>query len=166
MKRFIILLTAFGLSTTLYAEYAIYAQVSAAILWLAEPGQKLKKGAPLVKLDARLAQAELDEARAIFNSKQLQLNDKKLVFGQIKQLFDNLVRSKRELDLAQIDYQQAQYELEAQKNRVQQRQLWLDKYQIIAPFDLQVISIPEPRNVSNYQAPKPLLLVSPINKTN
>ncbi|SMN00918.1 RND multidrug efflux membrane fusion protein MexE precursor [uncultured Candidatus Thioglobus sp.] len=161
--RQLIALTMLILSSALYAEYAIYAQVSADILWLAESGKNLKKGETLVKLDARLAQAKLDEAQAILNTRQIQFDDKKLLFGQIQQLFDNLVRSKRELDIARIEYQQAKYELEAQKNRVLQQQLWLDKYQILAPFDLQVKSAPSKRNVTNHYQPKVLLLVNPIN---
>ncbi len=160
MKQIIILFTLF-LSALLHAEYAIYAQVSSEIIWLAEPGQTLKKGSLLVKLDARLAQAKLDEAKAILALRQEQFDDKKLVLAQIQQLFDSLVRSKRELDLANIDYQQVKYQLEAQKSRVTQQQLWLDKHQIVAPFDLQVQSVPEPRNVTNHRDPKPLLLVSP-----
>lgn len=166
MKKHIVLLINLLLSIPLCAQYAIYAEVSSTIVWLANPGQSLKKDEPLVKLDARLATAKLAEQQAILSIKQQQFADKKLVFGQIKQLFDNLVRSKRELDLAEIDYKEAKYQLTAQKSRVMQQQLWLEKHQILAPFDLQVKSTPELRNVTNHRQPKPLLFVVPINPTN
>lgn len=163
MKNLILLLTGLLLSLSSYAEYAIYPQVSSEILWIAKSGDNLKKGAVLVKLDARLAQQKLKQQQAILAVKQLQFNDKKFVFRQIKRLFDNLVRSKREFELAEIDYQQAQGEMLAQKSLVEQQKLWVEKHQILAPFDLQVLKVPNPRNATNQQHPKPLLLVKPSN---
>jgi multidrug resistance efflux pump len=162
MKKFVLLLAGLFLSTVLYAQYAIYPQVSSGIVWIAEVGQNIKKGKPLVKLDARLAKAKLEEQSAVLLFKQSQLKDKALFFQQTQQLFDNLVRSKREFELAEIDYKQAQYEVQAQKSRVAQQQLQLEKHQILAPFDLQVLTISNPRNTTNHHHPKPLLSVEPV----
>ncbi len=160
MKKSILLLLGLFLSALLHAQYAIYPQVSAEITYLAKPGQKFKKGDILVKLDARLARAELQQQQAILSIKQQQLDDDEHTFGQIQQLFDNLVRSKRELELAEIDYKQSKYAVQAQKARIAQQQLLLEKYQILAPFDLEIVAMPEPRNITNHHHPKPLLLVS------
>lgn len=159
MKIKMILVLLFLLPPSLWANYHIYPQVSAQILEIGAAGQSFKKGAVLVKLDDRLAQAELIEQLVILNIKQQLLDDAKLTHHQTQQLFDNLVRSNRELELAQIEHKQAQYELEVQQAKVKQYQLKLDYYQIKAPFDLVIEQVLNPRNTTNHYQPQPLLLV-------
>lgn len=162
MKNFIILFLSLLLTGQSYALYKVYPQVSAKITYLAQVSQTLKKGEVMVRLDNRIAKAQLAESQAILKIKRQLLADAELTHKQVQQLFDNLVRSKRELELAQIAHHQAKYKAKAQENRVQQQQLLLEQYQILAPFDAIVVSVPTPRNTTNHHHPKPLLLLEAI----
>lgn len=138
----------------------IYPQVSANILFIAPVDSKVNKGDILVQFDDRIAKQQLGRALVILKLKQQLSADKKLDLEQITTLFDNLVRSKRELELAQIAYKTAQYEQQAQNYLVELRKLDLEKYTIRSPFDVIVTQTPHLRNVSNHYQPQVLMHVS------
>ncbi len=165
MKIFILLISLLLPIYTL-ADYQIYAQVSAKIIAIAKVNQIFKKDEVLVSLDDRIAKTSLTEQLAILSIKQQLANDAQLAYQQTQQLFDNLVRSKRELELAEIAYKQAQYELEAQSAKVLKQRFLLEQYKILAPFDLKVIKVLNPRNISNNYHSKPLLLVQILQQNN
>lgn len=131
-----------------------------------KPRANFSKGEVLVRLDSRIAKTELEKAQALLNINQQLLADAKLTYEQTQQLFDNLVRSKRELELAEIAYKQAQQNFYAQQAEVKQQQLILAQYQITAPFDLKVIKLITPRNATNHRYPQALLSVEKIQPNN
>ncbi len=140
----------------------IYAEVSAKINHIAQVGLVVNKTGVLIELDSSQAQLKLSVTKNILKVKKQLLEDKQREYQEIKTLFDSLVRSRKELELAQIDFNQAQYEYDAQNDRVQIAQLELKKYQITAPFKSKVLSVPNLRNTTNHFQPKVLMVIEKV----
>jgi RND family efflux transporter MFP subunit len=70
---------------------------------LAREGDRVRKGQPLVRLDARLLQAELDKAEAKQRQAQLNLQRLKRLVPQKLVSEDSLTRAETELDVARAD---------------------------------------------------------------
>ncbi len=155
----------FIVNSTTYAnnnKLEIYPEVSGKIIFIAKEESYVNKGEILVSLDSRIAQEKLNKELNILKIKQQQLVDKELDLKNIKTLFDSLVQSKRELELAKIAYKNAKYAYQAQNNLLSLAKLELEKYTIRTPFNAKVIQTPNLRNVTNTNSP---LLIMIIEKT-
>lgn len=91
---------------------------------LFKPGQKVKEGALLIQLDARIYQSELASAKA--NLKLSQMN-----FKRTNELAKRRLASEQALDQAKAD-------LKEKENLVNVKQAQLDKFSLKAPFSGQL----------------------------
>ncbi len=144
-------LSAFGLE--------IYPQVSSTIIEIKSEKAEVKKGDVLVRLDDRQAQLELQYLKALQSIKQQDFDDKKLEFQQTQELYNRLVSSHRDLEIAQLAFDAAKRELEAHNLKIKIAQIELEKYTITSPISGTIQSLPNQRNATNINAPKALMVI-------
>jgi len=80
---------------------------------LVKPGQRVKKGAVLLRLDKTILQARLEEAVAEHARAQADEADAKREQGRAQELYDRTVSSTSELEAAELRYTRAQAALSA-----------------------------------------------------
>ncbi len=129
---------------------------------LVKPGQRVKKGALLLRLDKVIFQARLDEAAAMLLRAEAEMQDAQRERGRAQELFDRTVSSTSELDAALLQLARAQAGLAEAKSR---RVIALKNVQdaeLRAPFDGVVSAVPgEPGTVVTADCqPKPLVIFS------
>src|SRR3569832_2829635 len=115
---------------------------------LVKPGQRVKNGAVLLRLDRTILQARLEEATADHARAQADEADAKREQGRAQELYDRTVSSTSELEAAELRYARAQAALAAAELK--------------APFDGVVSAIPGGAGtvvVADCQ-PKPLIVLS------
>ena len=137
----------------------IYPQVSSTIVSMKALGSEVNQGDVLIKLDDRQAQLKLKYLQAILSIKQQAFDDVKLHLDQTQELYDRLVASHRDLEEAQLDFNAKQRELEVQQLKISIQEIELEKYQIRAPSNASIEAIPNPRNTTNAQNPKVLMIL-------
>lgn len=92
---------------------------------LVKPGQRVKKGAVLLRLDRTILQARLEEATADHARAQADEADAKREQGRAQELYDRTVSSTSELEAAELRYARAQAALSAaQARRVIAQKTW------------------------------------------
>src|SRR3569832_2105868 len=74
---------------------------------LVKPGQRVKKGAVLLRLDRTILQARLEEATADHARAQADEADAKREQGRAQELYDRTVSSTSELEAAELRYARA-----------------------------------------------------------
>lgn len=139
----------------------IYPQVSSTIVEIKAAGSDVKQGDILVTLDNRQAQLEVDYLQAILAIKQQAFDDAKLHLDQTQELYDRLVASHRDLELAQFNFNDAKRELAAHQVKIEIAIIELEKYQIRSPIDATVEALPNPRNATNGNQPQVLMRLAP-----
>ena len=162
MKKYILsLMLGFYCSLFVYA-YEIYPEVSAKIIHIAKVGSTIKAGELLVHFDDRQIKAKLARAQAGLNILGENALDLKLELEQTRELYERLVRAKRDVELAEIAYKKAKYEKIAQEMLIKVLTLELEKYQLRAPFDAKIIETPNLRNRANHHHPKLLMRLEAV----
>lgn len=128
---------------------------------LVRPGQRVKKGAVLLRLDTIVLRAQLDEAEAEYARAQADDADAKRELERAQELFDRTVSSTSELDAAGLRAARAKAALSvSQARRVIARKNLADA-ELKAPFDGVVRAVPgAPGTVVTADCqPKPLVLL-------
>jgi len=129
---------------------------------LVKPGQHVKRGAVLLRLDKTVLQAHLEEASAAYARAQADEADAKRELGRAQELYDRTVSSTSELEAAQLRYARAQADLSAARARRVIAQKNLADAELKAPFGGTVSAVPgEPGTVVTADCqPKPLIILS------
>ena len=129
---------------------------------LVKPGQRVKKGAVLLRLDKTVLQARLDEASAEYARAQADEADAKREQGRAQELYDRTVSSTSELEAAELRYARARAALMASRAHRVIAQKNLADAELRAPFDGVVNAVPgEPGTVVTADCqPKPLIVLS------
>lgn len=128
---------------------------------LVRPGQRVKKGAVLLRLDRTVLRAQLDEAEAEHARALADDADAKRELGRAQELFDRTVSSTSELDAAGLRAARAKAALSvSQARRVIARKNLADA-ELKAPFAGVVRAVPgAPGTVVTADCqPKPLVLL-------
>ncbi|HEX7971015.1 MAG TPA: efflux RND transporter periplasmic adaptor subunit [Thiobacillus sp.] len=129
---------------------------------LVRPGQRVKKGAVLLRLDKTVLQARLDEATAELARAQADEADAQRELGRAQELFKRTVSSTSELDAATLRVARAQAALAAAAARRVIAQKNLTDAELKAPFDGVVNAVPGgPGTVVAADCqPKPLVILN------
>jgi RND family efflux transporter MFP subunit len=129
---------------------------------LVKPGQRVKKGAVLLRLDRTVLQARLDEASAELSRAQADESDAKRELERAQEMFNRTVSSTSELDAAALRYARAQAALSGANARRVIAQKNLQDTELKAPFDGVVKAVPGgPGTVVAADCqPKPLVILS------
>ncbi|MEW6119753.1 MAG: efflux RND transporter periplasmic adaptor subunit [Pseudomonadota bacterium] len=130
---------------------------------LVRPGQQVKKGAVLLRLDATILRARLDEAAAELARAEADEADARRDFERAQELFNRTVSSTSELDAATTRHARAQAALATANARRVIAQKNLEDAELKAPFDAQVSAIPGmPGTVVAADCqPRPLVVLKP-----
>jgi multidrug resistance efflux pump len=137
----------------------IYPQVSANILEIKSAGEQVKSGDLIVKLDARQANLKLERLQVIQQTKQQDFDDAQLELNQTKELYDRMVASHRDVNIAQLAFDEKKRALDAHILTVQIQAIELEKYIITSPISGTIKATPNLRNSTNHFSPKPLLII-------
>lgn len=129
---------------------------------LVTPGQRVKKGAVLLRLDRTVLQARLEEAQAEYARARADEADAKREQGRAQELYDRTVSSASELEAAELRHARAQAALSAAQARRVIAQKNLADAELRAPFDGKVDAVPgSPGTVVAADCqPKPLIVLS------
>jgi RND family efflux transporter MFP subunit len=130
---------------------------------LVKPGQHVKKGAVLLRLDRTVLQARLDEASAEKARAQADEGDAKRELDRAQELFNRTVSSASELEAATLRYVRAQAALAGAHARRVIAQKNLSDAELKAPFDGVVSAVPgAPGTVVAADCqPRPLVILDP-----
>jgi RND family efflux transporter MFP subunit len=109
---------------------------------LVSKGQKVKKGAVLLRLNTVILQARLDEAAADEDRSKADEADAKRELARAQELYDRTVSSTTELEAASLAYARAQAALAAAVARRVVAQKNLADAELKAPFDGVVSALP------------------------
>ena len=128
---------------------------------LVKPGQRVKKGAVLLRLDRTVLQARLDEATAEQARAQADEADARRELGRSQELYDRTVSSTSELEAATLRHMRAQAALSGANARRVIAQKNLQDAELKAPFGGVVSAIPgRPGTVVAADCqPKPLVIL-------
>lgn len=131
------------------------------MVWV-KPGQRVKKGAPLLRLDRTILQASLAEATAEQARAQADANEARRERDRAQELYKRTVSSTSELDAAMLLDARAQATLAVAKAHRVIAQKNLQDAELKAPFDGVVSAIPGgPGTVVAADCqPKPLIVFS------
>ena len=130
---------------------------------LVKPGQRVKKGAVLLRLDKTVLQARLDEATAEQARANADEEDAQRELGRAEELFNRTVSSTSELEAATLRHARAKAALSGANARRVIAQKNLSDAELKAPFNGVVSSVPGgPGTVVTADCqPKPLVILSP-----
>lgn len=128
---------------------------------LVKPGQRVKKGAVLLRLDRTVLQARLDEAMAEQARAQADEADARRELERSQELYDRTVSSTSELEAATLRHVRAQAALSGANARRVIAQKNLQDAELKAPFGGVVSAIPgRPGTVVAADCqPKPLVIL-------
>jgi len=129
---------------------------------LVKPGQRVKKGAVLLRLDKTVLQARLDEVTAEQTLAHADEGDAKRELERAKELFDRAVSSASELEAATLRHARAKAVLSGANARRVIAQKNLNDADLKAPFNGVVSSVPGGAGtvVTADCQPKPLVILS------
>jgi RND family efflux transporter MFP subunit len=109
---------------------------------LVKPGQRVKKGAVLLRLDKTVLQAQLDEAAAEQARADADEGDARRELERAEELFNRTVSSASELEAATLRHARAKAALSGAKARLVIAQRNLADAELKAPFNGVVKSVP------------------------
>jgi len=129
---------------------------------MVKPGQHVKKGAVLLRLDKTVLQAQLDEAAAEQALAQADEEDARRELERAKELFDRTVSSTSELEASTLRHARAKATLSRANARRIIAQKNLRDADLRAPFSGVVSSVPGGSGtvVTADCQPKPLVILS------
>ena len=130
---------------------------------LVKSGQRVKKGAVLLRLDRTVLQARLDEATAEQAQADADEADARRELERAEELFNRTVSSASELEAATLRHARAKAALSGANARLVITQKNLSDAELKAPFNGVVSSVPGgPGTVVTADCqPKPLVILSP-----
>ncbi|MBW8457306.1 MAG: efflux RND transporter periplasmic adaptor subunit [Thiobacillus sp.] len=130
---------------------------------LVKPGQRVKKGAVLLRLDKTVLQARLDEATAEQTRADADEEDAGRELERAEELFNRTVSSTSELEAATLRHTRAKAALSAASARRVIAQKNLADAELKAPFNGVVRSVPGGAGtvVTADCQPKPLVVLDP-----
>ena len=91
----------------------IYPQVSATIIKIKSIGEPVSKGDVVVQFDNRQAKLKLQHLQTLQQIKQQAFDDAQLELKQTQELYERMVASHRDLDKAQMQFNENKRELDA-----------------------------------------------------
>lgn len=141
----------------------IYPQVSGKILNIETVGKQVNIGDEIVKIDDRQAKLKLQLLQVIGKTKQQAFDDAQLNLNQTQELYDRMVASHRDLDIAKIDFDAKKHDLDAHNLKVKIQEIELEKYTIKSPLSGTIRATPNLRNTTNANAPEVLMVIEYIN---
>lgn len=109
---------------------------------LVKPGQRVRQGTVLLRLDTGILHARLDEANADVVRFDADARDSQRALERAQELFKRTVSSTSELDAAVTGHARAQAALQAAKARQVIAQKNLADAALRAPFDGRISAIP------------------------
>ncbi len=109
---------------------------------LVRPGDTVAAAAPLLRLDAREAQARVAQAKAQLQKLDLQRAEAEREWERARELFDRTVLSERELQLAEIGLNNADAEYQAALTEQVAATVALEQHSLAAPFAARVLAVP------------------------
>jgi len=119
-----------------WSSVTLRAQVSGQLESLAfQPGSRVKKGQLLARLDTRLLQAQLDQARGMVARDQAQLKKAQADRQRYADMLGKGYVSKADFDTYQANLAVAQATLQGDRAAQELAQANLDYARIVAPFD-------------------------------
>lgn len=125
------------------AELELTTRVSGVVeAVLVKPGQRVKKGTVLLRLDRTILRASLDEAAAEQARAQADADDARRELDRARELFERTVSSTTELEAAALREARARAALSAASARRVIAQKNLNDAELKAPFDGVVNAVP------------------------
>lgn len=125
---------------------------------LAQPGQVARKGEVLARLDARIFEANVMEAKADLDRLTQDEADARRDLERAKELYARGVSSTTELDIAKLRQARAAAQLAGVQARLERARHQLEETQVRAPFDAIVLRRhAEPGMATGACQPTPLL---------
>ena len=137
----------------------IYPQVSSKIIEIKAVNTQVEQGEVVIKLDDRQAQLELQHLEVLQSIKQQAFDDKQLELQQTQELFDRMVSSHRDVEIAKLEFNAAKRELDAHNLKIEIAKLELEKFKIKSPISGTVKSLPNIRNATNINSAKVLMII-------
>lgn len=122
-----------------------------------KPGQHVKKGQLLMKIDDTRYQAKLRSMQASLEMAKLKLADQKINLDQALDLYDRTVTATRERDAAQLAYDLANQTYLKAKADLAYYQAWARYFVIKAPVNARVKKINAPTGTTVYKENTPLI---------
>lgn len=127
-------------------------------------GQEVKKGELLIQIDPRPFQAVVDQAEATLSKDQSSLNDAKINLDRFKQLFQEGVISRQQLDTQTSLVGQLEGAVKADQAQVESAKLNLTYTRITAPISGRVgLRLVDPGNIVHASDPNGLLLLTQMH---
>ncbi len=137
----------------------IYPQISGEITSQTKQNQSFKKGEVLVSFDARQIDTKIVQYEGIVRLKKTLLDDANKILNENVTLYESTVASKRDVDMAQLEYDKAKSFYDIEVANLEYYKLEKEKYKILAPFNGIVKDIPNHLNVTNINQPKVLMVI-------
>lgn len=133
---------------------------------LVKPGQQVKKGAVLLRLDSTILRARLDEAAAEILRAEAEATDAQRALDRAQELYNRTVSSTSELEGATMRNARAQAALAMAKARQVIARKNLDDAELKAPFDARIGAVPGlPGTVVAADCqPRPLVVLTPLSR--
>lgn len=133
---------------------------------LVRPGQKVRKGEVLLRLDTTVLRARLEEAAADVARAEADEADARRDFERAQELFNRTVSSTRELDTATTLHARSKAALAAARARHAIAHKNLGDAELKAPFDARVGATPGlPGTVIAADCqPRPLVVLEPLGR--
>ncbi len=100
-----------------------------------QPGQNVKKGDVLFKLDDAVYAAVVEQRKADVVAKEVELEQARLDWNRQKDLSERAATARQELELAETKYKRCQAELTAAQANLNRAQIDLDYATIKSPID-------------------------------
>lgn len=126
------------------------------------PGQRVKRGDLLARLDERRLHAELEGARAEVKRLKLAFEEAGRELERNRELYERTVIAARDLQLAEIAYAMAEAEYAKARAEVTRLEVDLEQSRLRAPFDAVVIErhIQPGETVANSLSVTPMLTLA------
>ncbi|MBN2414076.1 efflux RND transporter periplasmic adaptor subunit [candidate division KSB1 bacterium] len=117
-------------------DVQIAARISAEIIKIhVLEGDKVKRGQLLVELDRQRYLAQVEQAESQVLSAQASLKKAEADYSRVKDLFDQNLTSKSELDAAEANKMLAESDVKIRQANLKQTQDYLAKTNLLAPID-------------------------------
>lgn len=131
-----------------------------------QPGQQVKKGDLLVRMDERELKAAEAAAKAGYSKAKALFDEAKREEERSKELYDRTLLSDHELQVAQIDRTKAESLMEESKARLTQASIRLERTMLKSPFDALVVrqAVYSGQMVNNEQQIQPMVQLLPLDQ--
>lgn len=107
---------------------------------LVNPGDRVRRGQPLLEMDTRALQAEEQQARAQEHRLRLARDEARREHDRTREMYDRTLIAERELALAEIARRMAEAEHQAAQAALTRVRLDLEHARVTAPMDARVIA--------------------------